>query len=607
MMSFVRLRRSLLLLLLAAASASSSGRDLTPRSYQEDVNYLASPKMRGRGTGTPELDQAARYIAKLFKKSKLQPLDGNSYLQPFPVTTSAELGAGNRLSYSEGAAPRETLEEGSDFVPYNFTASATVSGELVFAGFGITASEYNYDDYANIDAKGKIVLLLRDEPQEFDENSVFAGRAYTSHAQLFAKAANAKFHGAKAVILVADLAAHPSEGDALAKFSPLVGPDNAGIPFLQVREAVAERWLRTAGKNLRAIEQDIDKDLKPQSFALPDSLQLTLATDVRHVEKTVHNVAGYLPGLSDEYIVIGAHYDHLGLGEQFSMSPSAAGTVHPGADDNASGTAGVLELARYFASRPPPKRGLLFLAFAGEELGMLGSSYYVGHPLLPLDHAVAMINLDMIGRIRDDKVYIGGFGTGKQFKSMLEEMAGETNLHLDLSEKGGYGSSDHTSFTAKQIPVLFFFSGLHADYHRPSDTPDKINSVGAVELLQFVAQVAGRIADSPERPQFVRVADPRPPGIGSPEGGYGAWFGSVPDFREAPDGVRFADIMPGSPAEKAGFKAGDILFEFDGKPIKNLYDFTYALRARRPGDEVLVRVRRSDSVVSASVVLEKRQ
>ncbi len=600
-------RKGTVLVSTAACAAVLLGAAISPRSYQKDVDYLASPAMRGRGTGTPELETAAKFIAKVFRKANLKPLEGHSYLQPFRVTTSAELGRDNRLSYTGGAAGETTLALEQDFIPYNFTSSGSLTGELVFAGFGITASEYGYDDYSGIDATGKIVLVLRDEPQEFDESSVFAGRAYTQHAQLFSKAVNAKFHGAKAVILVKDVDAHPTEEDRVAKFSSNAGPDNTGIPFVEVSAAVAGRWFEMAGKNLRDLERAIDTDLRPQSFAFPDSLRLTVSTDVKRVEKTVHNVAGYLPGATPEYIVIGAHYDHLGLGEQFSMEPSAAGTIHPGADDNASGTAGVMELARYYASRPRPKRGILFLAFAGEELGMLGSAYYVGHPLLPLENAVAMINLDMIGRIRDGKVYISGFGTAAMFRPMLEEMRKDTDLNLDFSEQAGYGSSDHTSFTTRQVPVLFFFSGLHSDYHKPGDTPDKINSPQAVKLLQFIAEVTDRLSAGDRRPVFVRLADPRPQGMSGGGGGYGPWFGSVPDFTELPDGYRVADITPGSPADKAGLKAGDIVFEFDGKPIRNLYDFTYALRSKRPGDKVMVKVRRENAIVSATVVLENRR
>jgi len=580
--------------------------DLSPAEYLDYVKYLASDQMKGRATGSPELNKAADYIAGKFRAMNLQPIHGNSYYQDFEVTTSATLGPHNRMTV--GSQPL-TLQQ--DFVPLNLSAAGEISGSLVFAGYGITAPEYNYDDYAGIDAKGKIVIILRHEPQEFDDKSVFEGKVYTAHSQIFAKATNAKMHGAKAVLFVNDLHAHPTDKDELDQFGTTEGPANAGIAFVQVKGATAAKWFADAGRSLEEVQSGIDADLKPRSFEFPAGARVGLNVDVKREMKTVHNVGGYWPGETNEYVVLGAHYDHLGLGGQFSLAPSLAGTVHPGADDNASGTAGVLELAHWFSKQPKHKRGILFLTFAGEELGLLGSSYYVNHPELPLENAVTMINMDMIGRVRDQKLYVGGVGTGTTFQKLIADVNGHYNYHSDLSE-AGYGSSDHTSFTTKQVPVLFFFSGLHSDYHKPSDTWDKIDAPAAVKLLDMISGVIERLEDDPDRPRFVRVADPHP-AVADPSAhsgkvsGYGPDFGSIPDFTELPNGVRFADIRPGSPASKAGLKAGDILTEFDGKPIQNLYDFTYALRAKKPGQEVLVKVLRGDQTIEAKVLLTERK
>src|SRR5579863_8973851 len=395
-------------LFAACLFAANIGSD----DYLGIVKFLASPEMRGRATGSPELEKAAAYIRDKFRGMHLKPISGDSYYQDFDVTTSARLGQKNDLAYTTAVGSR-SLSFQKDFIPLNLSSAGEVSGNLVFAGFGITAPEYNYDDYAGIDAQGKIVLLLRHEPQEFDEKSVFEGKVYTDHSQIFSKAANAKFHGAKAVLMVNDVGTHAGDADDLEKFGAAEGPDNAGIEFVQVKASVVNKWLALSGKNLETIENGIDQDLHPESFALPDKLRLDMDVDIAREVKTVHNVGAYLPGETDEYVVIGAHYDHLGLGEQFSMAPSLAGTtVHPGADDNASGTAGVIELARWFAGQPRQKRGMLFMTFEGEELGLLGSSFYVNHPERPIDKAVAMINLDMIGRVREGKVYIGGMATG---------------------------------------------------------------------------------------------------------------------------------------------------------------------------------------------------
>ncbi len=592
-----------------AAAAWGATASIDPNRFLDDVKFLASPNMKGRGTGSPELEKAAAFIAGKFRSFGLQPIDGKSYYQAFAVTTNAKLGPANTFAYQAGGM-RVKLTFPDDFTPFNFSAREKMSGPVVFAGYGITAPEYNYDDYKGLDVTGKIVLILRHEPQEFDDKSIFAGKVYTQHAQFWSKASNAKMHGARGVIVMNDRAAHPGEADELEKFAEVAGPGDAGIPFAQIRYEIAERWFGVAGKNPEDIQKGIDQDLQPRSFAFPDSLQVDANLDVQRVVKTVHNVAGYLPGTTDEYVVIGAHYDHLGLGEQFSLAPSLAGTVHPGADDNASGTAGVIELARWFSTQPKQKRGILFLAFAGEELGLLGSSFYVNHPAFPLDKDVTMINMDMIGRVRDGKLFIGGVGTGTTLRKFLEEAAPKYGLHIDYSE-AGYGSSDHTSFTTKQVPVLFFFSGLHSDYHKPSDTWDKIDAPDAAKVLQLVAEVGEDLREASDRPVFVRVKEPEHAGdvAGSASGhsGYGPDFGSIPDFGEGVKGVKFADIREGSPAARAGLKPGDVLVEFDGKPIQNLYDFTYALRAKKPGDEVMVRVMRAGEAVDAKVLLTKRK
>ncbi len=576
-----------------------------PDVYLENIKFLASEKLKGRGTGTKELDIAAAYIEKKFKSFGLKPVPGaTSFGQNFTVTTRARLGPGNKLQYTVGSETR-TLKSSKDFVAFNFSENGKAAGQVAFVGYGITAPEYNYDDYAGIDVKGKIVLVLRQEPQEFDEKSKFEGKSYTAHSQLQNKAVNAKMHGAKGVIFMNTLFNRQSADDKLELFGRAAGPGNAGIPFVQIRAEETNKWFEAAGKSIKTVCETIDKDAAPQSFVFPESLKLEVAVDIQRLSRTVHNVAAYLPGESDEYVVIGAHYDHLGMGEQFSLG--TPGQTHPGADDNASGTSGVIELARYFSKQPKQKRGMMFLAFAGEELGLLGSAHYVSNPYMPLNKAVAMINMDMIGRMRDGKIFLAGSGTGSSFKGMLAELTPKYNFKVDLSETAGYGSSDHTSFTTKQVPVLFFFSGLHGDYHKPSDTWDKIDAKAASQLLDLVADIAERLADGAERPQYVRVEPPamRQGGSGG-GGGYGPYFGSIPDFAEPPTGVRFADVRAGSPAEKGGLKGGDIMIEFDGKKVGNLQDYTYLLRQKKPGDEVVVKYLRNGETMETKVTLTKR-
>jgi hypothetical protein len=485
---------------LAAAAGIDQGR------YLEIVKSLSSPRMRGRAAGSAELDKAATFIANQFRAAGLEPLPGG-YFQLFPVATRAKLGGRNRLSYTWRGETSE-LRSPDEFLPFSFSAAAKVTAPVVFAGYGISAGEYGYDDFAGIDVRGKAVIILRHEPQEFEDKSVFAGRVYTEHAQFFSKAVNARAHGAAAVLLVHDAANHGGGDGEMEKFSTGVGPADAGIPYVQVRAAVVDRWLEAAGTSLKEIANAIDRDLRPRSLALA-GLTVTIETQVTRSQKQIRNVAGWLPGETDEYVIIGAHYDHLGMGEQFSMAPDGAGkTIHPGADDNASGTAGVIELARRFAARERGRRGVLFLCFAGEELGLLGSSFYINHPALPPDKAVAMINLDMIGRMRESRVIVGGSATGAGLRQLVESAAAAYPFKVDLTDTTGYGSSDHTSFTARRIPVLFIFTGLHADYHRPTDTWDKIDGPNTVRLLEMVAEIATALRDGEDKPAFVGTAPP---------------------------------------------------------------------------------------------------
>ena len=600
-----------ILLCCAAWAALAADPAIDPSLYLDDVKFLASPELRGRGTGSPELEKAADFIGGKFREFGLKPADGRSFYQSFSVVVGATLGKDNRFQFTQDGRPA-TLRCPEDFVPLNISSSGKLAGAVVFAGYGITAPEYHYDDYAGLDAKGKIVVVLRHEPQENDEHSVFAGKNFTMHATFASKAANAKAHEAAGLILISDTAAHHGEANELEKVGAAEGPTDAGIVFMQVKAADAAPWFQSAGKSLDDIQAGIDKDLKPESFAFPEALRVDAAVDLERERKTVRNVAALLPGTTDEYVILGAHYDHLGLGGPYSLAPSMTGTVHPGADDNASGAAGVIELARWFSHQPQQKRGILFLEFAGEEMGLLGSAWYAGHPELPLEKAAAMLNMDMIGRVRADKVYIGGAGTAANFRPMLEEAAAKVHLKADLSDNAGFeGASDHVSFVAKQVPVLFFFSGLHADYHKPSDTWDKIDAPDAARVLDLVADVTEQLREAGAKPEFVRVlAQPHGAMAVGPVGGssgYGPYFGSVPDFGGEVKGVKFADVREGSPAATAGLKGGDVLVEFDGKKIENLYDFTYALRAKKPGDVVKVKVMRGETPVEVMVTLTKRQ
>jgi Zn-dependent M28 family amino/carboxypeptidase len=594
----------LLLVVSVAWAVPTAVAPAEAQRYLNDIKTMTQPNMEGRGDGTKGLVRAEHVLQARYKSLGLEPAGDHGYLQVFAVTTGAKLKGKNQLLIQKGEAKSE-LKLNQEYVPFSFSSSGAASAPLVFAGYGATAEEFSYDDYAGLDVKDRIVVVLRFEPSGFAAKS--GNQGLTPHAQLVSKAINARNHGAKGLILLNGKLGDGEE-DLLTRFGRVNGPKNAGILFAQVKNAVAEGWFQSTGKSLKEIQEQINTFTKPASFAFPDSMNATLAVGIENTHANVNNVLAYLPGKTDEYVILGAHYDHLGRGTFDSLAPSQIGQIHPGADDNASGTAGLLELARMLAPlKGQLQRGILFASFAGEEIGLLGSAEWVKQPTKPLDKAVAMLNMDMIGRIKDGKVYIGGVGTGSSFQKVLDQAKGDSQLKFELSQ-GGYASSDHTSFVAKRIPVLFFFSGLHSDYHKPSDTWEKINPTDAASLLNVVARAAVDLASASDRPTFVVVAENNPhSGVSSGGGGYGPYFGSIPDFGQTENGVKFSDVKPGSPAAKAGLKAGDVLIQFGDKAIKNLYDFTDALRRSKVGDVVPVTVLRDGKELKVDVKLEQRK
>lgn len=554
--------------------------------YVEHLKFLASPELEGRGAGTAGLQRASEYIEQNFRRAGLQPIgEKHSYSQSFPVRTGAKLGSRNRLAVEGAESP---LKIGEDYRPISFSDNGNVTAGVVFAGYGITAREFDYDDYAGLDVRNKIVLVLRYEPSTFTKHEQGKRPNYTYHSHLVNKAINARNHGAKGVLLV-NL---DSAKDELIEFGRVAGPENARIPMLQLKRSIADDWLKSAGVSLASARPS----------ALPETFRVSLQVDVERPQATVHNVLGYLPGKSEEYIVIGAHYDHIGYGYVASLAPSQAGQIHPGADDNASGTAGLLELVRIFSEkRSELERGILFVAFAGEELGLLGSSEWVDHPTLPLKNAVAMINLDMIGRVSGAKLYVGSVGSGSTFEEILKKVSAKYDFKLETSFKNS-SSSDHASFVAKNVPSLFFYSGMHGDYHRPSDTWNKIDSVASSKVVDVVAEVVSNLMLPEARPQFVKVKS-RPTHSSRTSEPY---FGIIADDVPSEKGVRIDEVIDGSPADVAGLQAGDFLVALAGNPIRDMYDFAYALGGRKVGDVLSAKVSRNDKDIAADVKLAAR-
>jgi hypothetical protein len=610
-----------------AARAAGAETPTAPAAYvspaetrlKADVSYLASDLREGRGAGTKGLDEAADHIADVFREAGLKPPPGagEGYFQPFDIPGEARATAIGPLTLQGPESRTFKLESGSDYTPLQRGGGAALKDvPVVFAGYGITAQDrdlkLDYDDYKDLDAKGKAVLILRQEPQMDREDSPFAGKEITSFATLRHKARNAAEHGAAAVLMVNNAPSLKGGKDALLNFSDTDG-DGTGIPFLMLTRASADRLLQAAGQPpIADLERDIDRDLRPAGRAL-DGWTLSAEIKVEKAPFAIKNVVGVLDGagpLADETIIVGAHYDHVGYGGQGSLAPGTR-AIHNGADDNASGTAVVMELARRMARRHDPlPRRVVFMTFAGEERGLLGSKHYVDHPLFPLDKTIAMFNFDMVGRLNGKhELIVFGAPSVEGLDALVTDLAKSEGLTPKIVPDTSmeFNSSDHASFYRKEIPVFFAFTGTHPDYHRPSDDIEKINFEGMSQIADLGELLLLDVARRPERPKFKKLPAPAPGTGRRALAGRGAYLGTRPSYGETDiKGVKLDGVSEGSPAEKAGLKGGDVVVKFDGKPIANIEDYMEGLNKHRPGDTVEITVERDGKEESVKVTLGSR-
>ena len=533
-----------------------------PDSALAHVRTLADDRYGGRAAGSPESDSAAAYVARAFAALGLVPLDDDThgargYLQPFSIAVGLSVDPASTLR----VGGRE-LELGRDWLPFDFAASGTVRSPVIFAdGADLTQAEA-----ASSRLDGRIAVLS-DVTETYvnpHTGGVAEGPRYW--------ATMARNAGAAAVIILTD---------SLRPLSLDEPPHNLGIPAVQLRRSA-----------LGGAAEDA-----------PWALGLMVAPARAPTSNVVAMLRGRDPALRNEAVIVGAHYDHLGLGGSGSLAPDVR-AIHNGADDNASGVAALLEAARALAAAAPPRRTIVFAAFGAEEKGLLGSSHYVDRPPIPLDRTVAMLNLDMVGRLRYDDLHVFGVGTAQGFGELVESRAKALGFDLTTSPDG-FGPSDHASFYAAGVPVLHFFTGTHADYHRPSDNWEKVNARGIARIAELTAALALEIADREQRPVYVAQARPQPSRGGD---GYGAYLGTIPDFGEVSEGgVRISGVRADSPAETAGLEAGDVIVRFNERTIANLYDLTYALRDHTAGDTVRITVHRGDGEHTLTAVLGKRR
>lgn len=563
------------------------------------LSFLASDDLKGRGTGTKEIDMAADYIKKYFNSLGLIPKGSSSFFQEFTVTTDIEL-LKNNFCQIQINGKTLNFELKTDYQPTGFSSNGNVEGQIVFVGYGIEAEDQGYNDYAGIDVKDKIAMIMRYSPYGEKTDTPFEFKVQSTY-----KASVAKSKGAKGIIFFTG--PNTVENDKLISLTPDPSKTNFGIPIISITTQKAIEIFNTMGYDLKSIQANIDSNKSPNSFEIEKAFA-KISVELKPIIKSTKNVIGLLegndPNLKEEIIVIGAHYDHLGMGGRGSLSTSKVPEVHNGADDNGSGTTGLLELAEYFAvNKNNLKRSLLFIAFSGEELGLLGSRFFVENPTVPLNKIVAMINMDMIGRLNEKNLLtVYGTGTSPRWKPLLNSLNEDSSFVLNFFD-GGFGPSDHSSFYAKNIPVLFFFTGTHQDYHKPSDDIDKINFVGMEKVLNFVSKVIRDIAYKSDKIEFTKVQgesqSPRRMNIR-------VYVGTIPDYSEQVEGFKIAGVNDGSPAEKAGLKAGDVIIKFAGKDVKNIYDYMYAMQGLKPEEEVEVVVLRDGKAIKLRVVLGSR-
>jgi Zn-dependent M28 family amino/carboxypeptidase len=477
----------------------------------EVVKQLTAAETEGRGTAGKGLEVAANYLAGRLAEAGLKPGgDQGGFFQRFQVTTAVKpQDKRNWIRFGEGMQKR-SLKVDIEFTPLAVAAGdARASANLVFVGYGITAPEAGYDDYAGVDVKGKVAVAMRWAPGEHLAEKGTGGPAGAKpipalYQELRFKAMNAKLHGAAALVVFNGPRSDTGAEDALIKLGTTQGQDDCGIPVVQVIRPVLEE-LVTADK-LREAQEQIDTTRTPRSFAAPESVpQWKLQTALDRERKEVANVVGFVEGadasLKNEWVVVGAHYDHLGQGGPGSLAPGVT-AVHPGADDNAAGVAAMCEVADAMG-KIRPKRSVAFVAFAGEELGLLGAMHYLK---APKGKVVAMINLDMVGRLRDNQLQIQGQDTAKEWAELV---GGANDDKLQLGPAGEpYGPGDHTAFAQSGVPALLLFTGPHADYHKPSDTPDKLSFPGIEKVARYAFRLAKAVADRPAALTYVRATAP---------------------------------------------------------------------------------------------------
>ncbi len=636
---FLTVSAALLIIPTVLPAEDLLARAAIERRLAESVKYLASDELEGRGIATAGIDKAAQYLAEQFTD---MGLDTKGYqgtpFHTFYLGSRFGLGPNNSLAVSSpGGAPVELIVN-TDFRPLSLSGSGKVDLPLAFVGYGITAPKLNYDDYQGLDVTGQAVIVLRNEPRKNDAASPFDGVQTSDFGIASHKVTNAIQHGAAAILFVTDSAsldqvkaADAEKSDPLVPFLVKSTAGDRKIPVIHCRRSAVESLIQAALKtDLAKLEQQIDADLKPQSAVLSGG-RVTGEISVVRQGKPLRNVVAVLPGqgpLAEETIVVGAHYDHLGFGDSGSLSFTFKKEIHNGADDNGSGTAVLVEVARQLSLRhakQPLGRRVVFIAFTAEESGLIGSARYVRDPLIPLDQTVAMLNMDMVGRLRDEKLTIYGTGTATEFEALIDRL-GTKHAFAVTKKPGGFGPSDHSSFYERGIPVLHFFTGFHKQYHRPEDDSPLLNVAGMARISELVAESIEVLAAAERRPTPRKVSggddvdglfesllgiDEKVTGVvksatkrsGQPYLGISI---RKTDSNAQPRGAIVHSVSPNSPAAVAGLRTGDVILKLGQDPIREPADLITSMGKLKVGETHKVQLRRDGVDLELEAIVGSR-
>ena len=565
--------------------------DITNDEIMDHIRYLSHESRGGRFPGTRGSKDVIAYMAKHFKSYGVEPGLKGSYVQPFDITSGIKLGKGN---YARVNGDSIFVKE--DYIPLWFSSNGLVQSSIVFAGYGfdINEEELQWNDYDGLDVEGKWVMVMRHSPERESTHSLFA-----KYSPLHKKALVARDRGAIGIIFISQM-----EDDGLFPLNYTPGYSNAGIPALHFSNNLADKVLRGVGWSREKIQKTMNRSLEPVSFIINDQV-LDANVDLELITTRCANVIGEIKSgnrkYRDEYVVLGAHFDHVGQGGPGSGSrkPDLL-QVHPGADDNASGTSGLIEIAQKLAANKSRlKRSILLIGFDAEEKGLLGSKHFMSNPTVDTDKIITMINMDMIGRMKDSSATVGGVGTSPLFESLIDSLGVGRSFNLSISSQG-FGPSDHASFYSESIPVLFFFSGIHDDYHTPDDTWQHINLQGTTDIVNLVYDVAYHLARTPIRPPFIEAGPKQSQrSMGS---GFTVTLGIMPSYTSSEEGLAIDNISkPDGPASRAGIKKGDVIKSINNKPIKNIYDYMDRLGELKKGMTVPVTVDRNGEMISLEV------